>query len=146
MITIYLLNPPPLIPSLNMFWLNLSLTLQYKPWLNSPNKKPPNRINSFTKKLKNRLFSNWRISEYHNMPRFSKKKLTSFHQKQLNKRSLFYQLPPPFNNALIRQVSSTYFSEILKQPNHIFKKQFKWNLMISNLINWIKPIISTQKY
>ena len=80
--------------------------------------------------MKNWLISYQRHSVSQIIPRFSQKKIPSFHQNSLNDRIIFLHLPQNFKKALRRWVSATGLEEISKQPNRSLKQQLKQNLMI----------------
>ena len=104
---IYILKPPPFLPCLQLFWLDMSMTIQSKTCLISTN----NTLTKYTKKLttmmrfltiniKYRLISNWRHFSYQSIPRFSKKQPIFFNIKSLKKKIMSINLPHHMKSAL----------------------------------------------
>ena len=106
---LYIMNTPPLLTCINLLLLNMSLTLQSKPCLKSPNNtltkymtNLTKMIQTSTKNMKNWFISNRRNFALQRIPRCSKKQQPSFHQKLLNKRIIYIHLPHTLKNALRR--------------------------------------------
>ena len=118
---IYLMNKPPLLFWLQLLWLNMYLTLQYKSWLIHSNIVLTNTINDLKVNKNNWLISNWRHFVSQRIPSFSMKQLPSFHKNSFNNISISINLPHPLNNSLIRRVSETELELIFNNPNWTLK-------------------------
>ena len=148
--SLLLLKSPPLISHPQLLWLKMSLTLQYKPCLTESKNNLKNFLQGCVDDLKNNL-KNWIISNqshsaYQRIPRTPKKKITFFHQNQLNRGIISLHLPHPLNNDLRICVSEIELAEILELKKWNLKQQFKWNLMRSNPTTWKPSTTSTWKY
>ena len=126
---LYILNPPPFMPHLRILWTNLNLKPQSNTCLPVLMQHLTNKMQILTINMDNWFISQRCHFSSQRTPRLSKKNITSFDQKNINKWRNSLTFPHPMMNAFTTSLLKIDPETKFTQKHQNLKKQLKWNLI-----------------